>query len=191
MSFRGPLPLIVLAALFCACSGDKECVGSFKEVGGPDAPCRTTRSSTVTDQACFEKPQICPDLSPIRFCSRLGGSSTPINVLLDNRGETPMKVTSVKVLGDTRCAFSAPMVRPELSDSVEPGTSMVMRFHYNPPAAAGEDHAAIEITSDAENLPKLVIQVCGRSVTSTRAAGMDDCLACQDRSTAPPSDCTQ
>ena len=175
------------AFLPTSCSSSKTCKASYKDVGDEGAACIQTASSTA---ACFAKPQMCPNLTPIFFNNRLVSTETPVNVLLENRGEEPMKISSIKVRGDTRCAFKKAMFSPAVGSSIEPGDSMVVRFKYVTPATAGEDHATIEIISDSENLPTLQIPVCGKAVTSsttqmhldcqnTRAAAFTDCFEMQ------------
>lgn len=181
----------LIAAVPLGCSST-DCVESYREVGGPEAPCvaaSSTSSAASETAACFQKPQICPDLSPIRFCSRLGGSTNTINILLDNRGESELTLSRIQLRGDARCAFKQPRTSPEVGEAIKPGASAVFQFRYAPPAGAGEDHAAIEILSDAENLPSLLIPVCGRAVTSTIGIDPSDCLPCEDRTQAEVSDC--
>ena len=141
-------------------------------VGGTESnPCAVgTSSLTVSmgsgaeETTCFDAPEICPSLSPIRFCARYVQTDNVFNVLLLNKGERPLTINSIKVRGDTRCAFKNPQFSPEIGEkAIEPNDAMVVRFRYNPPAA-GEDHIAIEMTSDADNLPSLLIPVCGKGV---------------------------
>lgn len=191
MSWRYLVAVSLVGTGAWACSDSVECFPTVGEGGGAQAPCAVTRvrTSTSPEQACFEQPQVCPSLAPIRFCSRLGGSSTPVNITLDNRGEAPLTIKSVKIRGNERCAFKAPQFSPELNTPIEPGSSLVLRFRYEPPMEAGSDFATLEIESDAENFPVLQIRTCGGSVTSTRAINPTECLACEAREEAPFSDC--
>lgn len=171
-----------------ACSDEQECAASYKDLGAPEAVCAVTSTTGGTGQrACYEQPQICPDFSPVRFCAREQGTQTSVNVLLDNRGELPMTIRSIKVRGDTRCAFKKAQFAPAIGTVLEPGQSLVMRFQYDAPTTPGEDHALIEVASDAENFPTLSIDVCGESLATGQTAAM--CLACQDRSAEPYTDC--
>jgi len=179
------LPLVCLFALGVGCSDEVECVASYKDKGGPEVPCVATSSASGGANSCFTPAQICPNIAPITFCTRTGGSSNPVNLTLENRGELPMKITGVKVRGDTRCAFKRAQFSPVIGETIEPGRSMVIRFFYEAPAGAGEDHALVEITSDAENYPTLAIPVCGKSGASEAM-----CLVCnQDRTAAEYTDC--
>ncbi|MFO0728010.1 MAG: hypothetical protein U1E65_29790 [Myxococcota bacterium] len=175
------------AFLPTSCSSSKACKASYTEVGDIGAACVATRSSTAADYVCFDKPQMCPSLTPIFFNLRKTTSTTAVNLLLENRGEAPMKITSIKVRGDTRCAFKNAMFAPAVGSSIEPGDSMVVRFKYFAPAAEGEDHATIEILSDSENLPTLNINVCGKSVANPPAMQMH--VDCQDKKAADYTDC--
>jgi hypothetical protein len=171
-----------------ACSEQQECAAKWSDVHQqPGDVCTVTSTTGGGSAQCYEPPQICPDLSPVAFCSREKGSATPVNVLLNNRGETPMKITAVKVRGDTRCAFKRAQFAPMVGAVIEPRSSMVLRFQYVAPMEPGEDHAVIEVASDAENFPTLPIAVCGQSVNAGGGGGM--CLECQDRRTADVTDC--
>lgn len=169
-----------------ACSDENACVASFSDVGGPEAPCVLPAAGAAPQ--CFEQAQICPDLSPIAFCTRTVNSTVAVNVLVNNRGELPMKITSIKVRGDTRCAFKRAQFAPAVGSTIEAGGSMVLRFQYVGPAQPGEDHAVIEVTSDAENFPILPVAVCGKTVAPGQGGG-GMCLECQDRRTAEYTDC--
>ncbi len=170
-----------------ACSDEVECVASYKDLGNPEAVCAISSTTVGSSQACYQPAQICPDLSPVAFCSRTRGSTVAVNVLLNNRGESPMTITSIKVRGDTRCAFKKAQFAPMVGSVIEPRSSMVVRFVYEAPMDPGEDHAVIEVASDAENFPTLPIAVCGQSVAAGQGGGM--CLQCQDRRQAEYTDC--
>jgi hypothetical protein len=170
-----------------ACSDSVECVASYKDLGGPEQPCVITSTTGGEAAACYEPAQVCPDLSPVAFCSRVRGSTVAVNVLINNRGETPMKISAIKVRGDTRCAFRRAQFAPMVGSTIEPRSSLVMRFQYVAPMEVGEDHAVIEVVSDAENFPTLPIAVCGQTVNAGAPGGM--CLQCQDRRQAEYTDC--
>ena len=74
-----------------------------------------------------------------------------------------------------------------VGSTIEPRSSLVMRFQYVAPMEVGEDHAVIEVVSDAENFPTLPIAVCGQTVNAGAPGGM--CLQCQDRRQAEYTDC--
>lgn len=186
-TLRLGLLAIPALGLYFACSDSKECAASYRDLGPPEGPCVITSTSGGSEGQCYDPAQICPDLSPIAFCSRVVGSTVAVNVLLNNRGETPMKITSIKVRGDTRCAFKRAQFAPMIGTTIEPRSSMVMRFQYVAPMTPGEDHAVIEVASDAENFPTLPLAVCGKTVAAGQAAGM--CLQCEDRRTAEYTDC--
>ena len=114
-------------------------------------------------------------------------NAVPVNLLIENRGEAAMTITSVKVRGDVRCAFKRAQFAPAIGQKIEAGDSFIVRFFYVVPNAVGDDAAAIEIESDAENLPRLVIPVCGKAVT--RGTPNDPNQMCPDRTTAEYTEC--
>lgn len=179
--------IAALAGGVVACSDEVECVSSYKDLGNPEQVCTVSSTAAGGNQACYEPAQICPDLSPIAFCSRTRGSTIAVNLLLNNRGESPMTISSIKVRGDTRCAFKRAQFAPMVGTVIEPRSSMVVRFVYEAPMEPGEDHAVIEVASDAENFPTLTISTCGQSVAPGQGGGM--CLLCQDRRQAEYTDC--
>jgi hypothetical protein len=192
---------IAVVSTFEGCKG-ASCLASVR--GQTMDPCAVATSTAVShpaSTACFDAPEICPDLSPVRFCARTISSTNSVNILLKNRGENPMTVTGIKVHGDTRCSFVNPEFSPALGTKIQGGDSMVIRFAYKP-ASPGEDHIAIEVTSDSDNLPTLFIPVCGKGVNppSDPDAGMPDvgevrepsasCSpSCKDQSMVPATNC--
>jgi hypothetical protein len=184
-----------VAAAVAACSDEITCAESLAAAGATaDTPCLAVnaRTSTAPERQCFTKPQICPDLSPVRFLSRAVSTATvtnavPVNLLIENRGEAAMTITSVKVRGDVRCAFKRAQFAPAIGQKIEAGDSFIVRFFYVVPNAVGDDAAAIEIESDAENLPRLVIPVCGKAVT--RGTPNDPNQMCPDRTAAEYTEC--
>jgi len=169
------------------CSDGKDCARSFSELGSAQDVC-LVRSSTGA-AACYSQPQICPNQQPVGFCSRfVGGGPTAFNLLLQNRGERPLTIRSIRVRGDERCAFTMPEISPRLGVPINPDDGMIVRFRYAPPEV-GEDHAVFEIESDGENFPVLPIAVCGAGATSTTAAAMAECIQCQDRLQADFTSC--
>lgn len=205
IALAGLFGLSLVAGVFSSCKGGVECLKTVR--GTTISPCglaRTSSSVMVRSTACFDAPEICPDLSPVRFCAQPVESDSVVNVLLLNRGEKPLSIRSIKVRGDTRCAFQDPQLSPKLEGTrpavVDGRGELVLRFHYRPPSP-GEDHIAIEVTNDSDNLPTLLIPVCGQGVNAR--AGTDGgspdatnprnpgpgCLPCQDRSNEPFTTC--
>jgi hypothetical protein len=181
-----------------SCNNGQKCLATV--VGGSVDPCVPTSTSSKLAPPCFDAPEACPDLSPVRFCAREAGSDNVVNLKVLNRGNKPLTVNSVKVRGDTRCAFKMPQYSPALGTAVEGGDSLIFQFQYDPPSP-GDDHIAIEVTTNADNLPLIVIPVCGHGVPPVQNldGGAPDvgqvldpgpnCLPCKDQSKADYTNC--
>ncbi|MBI2374613.1 MAG: hypothetical protein HYV07_11515 [Deltaproteobacteria bacterium] len=182
--------ILATALLFAACSEEKVCHQTLS--GAPETPCVATSSTTPAEEReCWQKPQICPDLSPVRFCSRVINAVRPASagILLSNRGETPMSIKKVEVLGNARCAFKVKNA-PAAGASVKPQDALVLQVQYAP-TETGADHVALRITTDSENFPTLVIGACGRGVATAEEAGGGQCLECEDRTNAEVVECPE
>ena len=186
MSYRHALLFAVAtgAAIAVAsipgCSDEPECLESLGS-RTPGQVCTEAQTATRTaTSACYVKPQVCPNLHPIRFCTRLVGTgTTAFNLLLQNFGEAPLEIRSVTVRGDDRCAFSKPQIDPGWNTPITSNDVMVFRFRYAPPAE-GEDHILLDFETNAQNFPTLTIAACGRAVTSTIGPDFDPDLSCFD-----------
>ncbi|MBI4815073.1 MAG: hypothetical protein HY791_02370 [Deltaproteobacteria bacterium] len=196
MSRRGLTPaarpywaIASLLLLGSACSEEKVCNATLSGAT-PETPCVATSSTTPAEErVCWDKPQICPDLSPVRFCNRLAAAERPasIGLLLSNRGAAPMKIQKVEVLGNERCSFNV-RAEPAVGASVNPDDALVVQVQYNP-ATPGADHVALKVTTDSENFPTLVLPMCGRGVARPEEAGAGQCLECEDRASAVVTEC--
>lgn len=176
---RKMLPLWLLLSAM-GCEGP---IGAGLPQGRPDAPCRCDVNSPEGCRTAYQNAQICPDISPVGFCSRYVNKSVNTDVVLFNRGLTGLRITSVTLEGDDNCAF----VPPKLSFTAgEDGTiinymrSEVIRLTYSPTKVA-QDHAVLRIKSNAENFPDLNIAVCGQGLPANappQGADGGTCLQC-------------
>jgi hypothetical protein len=193
---------VALMGTFGGCKGTT-CLSTVqgKNVDPCPVPTSTKSGAAPAPAMCFDAPEICPDVSPVRFCARTTSSTNSVNILLKNTGETPMTVSAIKVHGDTRCAFINPEFSPPFGTKIQGGDSMVIRFAYKP-LTPGEDHIAIEVTSDSDNLPQLFIPVCGKGVNPStdpdagvpdvgevREPGPNCSPSCKDQSMVPVTNC--
>ncbi len=182
---RNLASLTVLLLAAAACDEASPCLASFEEAGGPEVAC-TDASSGVTDR-CYDPAQICPDISPLNMCSHAIGTETSYNILLLNRGTQPYKLLGLQVRGDTACAVKELRSDPPVGAEVAGGDAAIVNFKFAP-VAGGDSHLTLEVTTDAENFPTLFVPFCGRGTDAEPQPG-DECLACQDTSTAEVSAC--
>lgn len=189
-SLAGALGLTVAVTVSIgACDGD-DCAPSYRDRGTPQDVCLGAQTSSAAEApACYVPPQVCPNLQPVGFCSRLvGAEPQAFNLLLQNLGREELVITGVKVRGDGRCAFTKPQLDPAFGQPIKAADGQIVRFKYQPPRA-GEDHVMLEFTTNAENFPVLKVAACGRGVTSTTAPEALRCLPCEDKSEAEYTDC--
>ncbi len=133
--------------------------------------------------ACEEEslspPEIRPDLSPIPVGTHYTDADPYVfNLMIQNRGEQTLVISSVVARGDQNCAFTW---EGPAEAELEYNDSTFIKGTYDP-SVAGEDQVALEITSNAENFPLLEIPVCGKAVAPGDDMGED--ITCD----LPPSD---
>lgn len=169
--------LMALAALgLGGCEGP---MGSPLPPNMPDAPCKCDPGNTSGScKVSYQRAQICPDLSPVQFCSRFVGKTAEVDLLLYNRGLEGLRITQVDLVGDDNCAFERPVL------SFTPGSTIIghqrseaLHLSYTP-RKAGPDYAMLRIQSSAENFPVLNIAVCGQGYTGPLANPDGGCLPC-------------
>lgn len=185
-----PLAQLALLAPLLALAGCEQ-QGAQLPAGMPGAPCDCTPQNPDSCKISYQKAQICPDLSPVQFCSRFVNSTYGTDVLLANRGYEGLRIESVQLLGDDNCAFEA----PQLSFVPGPGARPIdhmkaesIRLVYRPKKIA-QDHAVLRIISNAENFRQLDIAVCGQGIMAGTPQGPDGgaCLVCQKPTSEKPA----
>jgi hypothetical protein len=177
--------LVLLLALGAGC----EQQGASLPMGMNSAPCECTPSD---GNACpiYQKAQICPDLSPVQFCSRFVGTSYGTDLLLSNRGYEGLRIESVQLLGDDGCAFDPPQLSfvPGSGKAIERTKDESIRLVYRP-RKIGPDHAVLRIISNAENFERLDIAICGQGIMAGMPGGPDGgaCLQCMKPASDKPA----
>ncbi|MCS6912518.1 MAG: hypothetical protein RMK29_04490 [Myxococcales bacterium] len=175
---RNLISYVLLAALMAIASCEEQ--GAPLPPGSPGAPCTCTMEHPDSCRISYRNPQICPDLSPVKFCSRFVGSSYSTDVLIFNRGYAPLRIESVSLLGDEHCAFDPPQ------SSFIPGQSVIehmrsesIRLTFRP-RKLGPHFGVLRLVSNAENFRQLDIAVCGQGIMPGMPAGPDggSCLEC-------------
>ena len=177
--------LVLLLALGAGC----EQQGALLPMGDPGAPCNCEPRDSA---ACiYQKAQICPDLSPVQFCSRFVGTNYGTDLHLSNRGYEGLRIESVQLLGDDGCAFEP----PQISFVPGPGSKLIertkdesVRIIYRP-RKIGADHAVLRIISNAENFRQLDIAICGQGIMAGMPGGPDGgaCLQCMKPASDKPA----
>ncbi len=134
--------------------------------------------------ACEEEglspPEITIDLSPVPVGTHFTDAASPyvFNLMIQNRGEQTLVISSVVARGDQNCAFT--WEGPGETE-LEYNESTFVQGTYDP-SVADEDQVALEITSNSEKFPLMEIPVCGKAVAPGDDKGED--ITCQ----LPPSD---
>lgn len=133
--------------------------------------------------ACEEEslspPEISIDLSPVPVGTHYTDASPYVfNLMIQNRGEQTLEISSVVSRGDQNCAFA--WIGPDIAE-LEFNESAFLQGTYDP-SSAGEDYIALEITSNAENYTVMEVPVCGKAIAPGDDPGED--ITCQ----LPPSD---
>lgn len=164
---RAAVLLPLLGVWGCQGSG-----GAPLPTGMPQAPCLCAQGQI--SESCkipYQNAQVCPDLSPVAFCSRYVGASVSLPILLFNRGLSGLQISKVELVGDDNCAFN-------LKTSFDPGKiisymgSEALQIAYRPTQAKA-DSAMLRITSTAENFPVLSVPVCGQGVPVGTPVNLD------------------
>ncbi len=175
---------LLLTAAGCSNNG-----GVDLPPGMPQAPCVCDTAAVADGGTCkivpYTNPEICPDLSPVQFCSRDIGSATPTPVILSNRGLTGLVISSITLIGDDNCAFEPPLRSNKEGSIIDYMHQDVIQLTYRPRAIAN-DYAILRIESNAENFKRLDIAVCGQGLKAGTQGNPDGgaCLPC----IAPKSD---
>lgn len=159
--------------------------------GDPQAPCVCPPGELGSNAAClttYRNPQICPDLSPVAFCSRYVNTTNFSPIILTNRGFGGLVVNSVSLLGDDNCAFGPPEVSPPLGTVIAAGKQQIIRITYRPQKQL-PDYAELRIESNAENFQRLVIPLCGQGIPMNNPPRPDGgvCLPCMMARSSKPA----
>lgn len=156
------------------------------------------------------KPQICPDQGSFRNAYWLDPSwqGDTINFAISNCsvGGEQLTISKVELMGDSRCSFTFDEKVHVSSTVVAAGgpeqESSLIQVVFKP-TKLGEDHAALKLTTNAQNFPTLILPICFKVVpkynagidggpTAMPEAGVDVLVkgfVCKDVSTTPRS-CT-
>lgn len=183
-----PLTILVASTLIAISSGCKDDV-ELKACPSGGLGIKSTETGTVcqgildpededlqncTDQmleykdyACNE-PQVCPDQGSYRlpiYYHDVNYQGDTMSFALTNcsTGNEPLTISKIVLAGDSRCSMIFDKTKDVESLVVEPGEATIIRVLYKP-SDLGEDHAALRITSNAENFPELVLPMCARAV---------------------------
>jgi len=108
-------------------------------------------------------PEIMIDISPVNVGIRsIDPELDPLHfdLQLTNRGDKTLSIESVTFRGDTNCAFT--FDGPDYFDLGYEDTAFIRGWYQ--PTVAGEDQLAMEVVSNAENYPTLVVPICGKGV---------------------------
>src|SRR5437870_2253797 len=136
------LRYIVLSAALGAVACEQR--GATLPMGMPGAPCECTAQDPKSCPV-YQKAEICPDLSPVPFCSRFVGSTYGTDLILSNRGYEGLRIESVQLLGDDNCAFEPPQISfvpgPD-SKLIDYTKSESVRLVYHP-RKVGPDHVVL------------------------------------------------
>jgi hypothetical protein len=129
-------------------------------------------------QYACDEPQICLGEGYVSMPQVLVGESKTVTVAVTNcsTGSKKLWILNVQMEGDPRCVFEFDPQKDLSPILIAPGESGAVKTVYKP-QAEGEDHAAVAIYSDAQNYPGLMLQICGRAVTT---AGTSQPLTCVD-----------
>jgi hypothetical protein len=159
------LLLLSLTAVSACGAAEPTCKASYKDLAPDPAKVCTTAIDRDKD-VCFAQPQICPSESPVNFCfQKVGLEYPPGSFLLTNYGEDPLVISKIEVLGDQRCSFGL-QIDPPVGTPVKRGEAAVVQLAYDP-KDEGADQVRLRITSNAENLPQLVLFACGTGIPAT------------------------
>ncbi len=91
----------------------------------------------------------------------LDAEPEPFDLSIYNTGEETLKIEKLEVRGDQYCSFT--ISQPDLTELGENDVAFI-RGWYDPERVAS-DQIAIEITSNAVNLPLFIIPICGLGKT--------------------------
>jgi hypothetical protein len=203
MRFSLVCAVVVLGLGLGGCKSSNSCRATLADASAA-TPCLNEVSSddggAIATGQCFAKPEICPGKGGFPFCEHPVGSSYRDSVEIQNRGQSPLTIYSIRTRGDDHCAF----VDPALSGSpdggvpttIAPDDTAILSFRFVPPSL-GQFNALIELETNAENFPVLRIPVCGIGVAAdagvnpiddggVQVCGLPDC---EDRSGADFSRC--
>ena len=105
-------------------------------------------------------PQITVDLNVGQFGERSIAEEAPskeFNILVQNKGEETLKISSAKLHGDQNCAFE--IEGPDKKELGEDGSAFI-RVSYKPTLIA-KDNVNLIIKSNSEKKSTLRIPICG------------------------------
>ena len=107
-------------------------------------------------------PEISVDISPVNV-GVWSTDAAPLHfdLQLRNTGEEALVIQQVIIRGDTRCSFA--FQGPD-KEQISGKEASFIRGWYDPDSV-GEDHLAIEVTSNATNYTTFVIPLCGKGVS--------------------------
>ena len=132
-------------------------------------------------------PEIWIDYSPINLgvvgLDELDGS-VELHVQLTNRGDDLLVIDGVTLRADTRCSMS--FNGPDLTELPNEESAFI-QLSYSP-TEEGDDHLSLEISSNADNYPLLVVPICSRVVSSV--SDSDEAMSCTEPA-ADQADCAE
>lgn len=108
-------------------------------------------------------PTIMVDVSPVNVGVRwVAEDVNPIHfdLQLYNTGDETLILESVDYRGDTNCAFT--FEGPDTLELIGQESAFI-RGWYNP-TVVDNDRIAMEVLSNADNYPEMVVPICGRGV---------------------------
>jgi hypothetical protein len=148
------------------------------------------------DYNCSE-PQVCTDrgqrpLATLTLEPNKQNQNLSATFILTNctGGTKKLTINKVRLVGDERCSFKEPEIEKLEISADRKSNSASIRVVYQPKTIGPEDHAALQVVSDAQNFPKFVIPICGRTAAKyapgkdsgapTSADGGGQTLVCKD-----------
>jgi hypothetical protein len=120
-------------------------------------------------------PEIFIDISPVNLGVHAvapDAGAYDFDLQLTNRGDRKLVLSSVDYRGDQNCAFT--FQGPDLWEMGKDESAFIRGFYE--PAIAGEDQIAMEVVSNADNFPNLIVPICALAVPAgTQDAGPPVC----------------
>lgn len=119
-----------------------------------------------------QKPQIQPDVTALNFGMPINsvcvGARQPQSIQLKNGGKDDLSIDLIEITGTNAnlFTFEADSLHSTRPIKVASGTAVVVTVYYAP-TSRGQHSAQLEITSNAENHPKLTVSMNPKAVDKT------------------------
>lgn len=114
------------------------------------------------DKSVGARAFVVAEPSNLDFGARLEREATTLTVTIGNEGRASLAISSLKITGDRRGAFTL----VDTLSGLDPGAYQQVVVRYTPPIGAGVDSAFLVIESNAENAPTSQIGLQGTTLSS-------------------------